>query len=254
MSRLSLKTWIKHSAKTALRHVGIEARGYIPGSSSEAQLRAVMAHFRIDHVLDIGANEGQFGNALIDNGYRGRIVSVEPIGEAHARLVDAARPHPQWAVHKATAVGGAPGEVEFHISANSVSSSALPVLDASVSAAPGSRQVERRIVPVTTVDALVDQYRLSSIRAMLKVDTQGYEWPVLDGAAQTLQGFDLVLLELSLTPLYAGQRLWLDLVQRMAAAGFGVWAFQPEFIDPVSGRTLQVNGIFHRSTGAGATA
>lgn len=247
MSKFSFKVWMKRRVKTTLRKVGIEAHGYIPGSSRDAQLCAAMAHFGIDHVLDIGANEGQFGRELIGSGYCGRIVSVEPITEAHAHLSEVARRQPSWTVHSATAVGAQSGEIEFHIAANSVSSSALQVLDASVNAAPGSRQVASRVVPLTTVDNLVREHRLPSKGTMLKVDTQGYEWAVLDGAVETLGSFDLVLLELSLTGLYAGQRLWQDMVARMADAGFGVWAFQPEFIDPATGQTLQVNGLFYRS-------
>lgn len=246
MSNLNLKVWIKRSLKIALRKAGIEAHGYIPGSSRDAQLCAAMAHFRIDHVLDIGANKGQFGNELFDSGYRGRIISVEPISEAHALLSKSACRKSLWTVHPATAVGAESGEIEFHIAENSVSSSALSVLGASVNAAPGSRQVARRIVPVTTVDKLVLQHNLPTAGSMLKVDTQGYEWSVLDGAVETIGSFDLVLLELSLTPLYAEQRLWQAMVNRMANLGFGVWAFQPEFIDPATGQTLQVNGLFYR--------
>lgn len=237
----------KRSAKRLLRSFGVEAHGYIPGSSREAQLKAAMDHFRIGHVLDIGANEGQFGQELIDSGYCGTIVSVEPLVEAHAKLSVIAARHPQWAVHAPTAIGEERGEISFHVSANSVSSSALEVLDASVQAAPGSRQVERRVVPLTTIDTLLQQHHIPETGAMLKVDTQGFEWQVLDGAREALRRFELVLLELSLTKLYAGQRLWLDIVQRMADAGFGVWAFQPEFIDPATGQTLQVNGLFYRS-------
>jgi FkbM family methyltransferase len=242
----------KRAVKLALRKFGIEAHGYIPGSSRDAQLCAAMAHFGIEHVLDIGANEGQFGCELLDSGYCGRIISVEPIIEAHRSLSELARRYPNWAVHSPTAVGATPGEIEFHIAANSVSSSVLRVLTSSVTAAPGSRQVARRVVPLTTVDELVREHKLPRKGAMLKVDTQGYEWAVLDGAAETLGGFELVLLELSLTELYAGQPLWQDIVVRMADAGFGVWAFQPEFVDPATGRTLQVNGLFYRSTAPGS--
>jgi FkbM family methyltransferase len=238
--------WAKGSAKKFMRSMGVEAHGYIPGSSRDAQLMAAMRRFGITQVYDIGANAGQFGLELIDHGYRGSLVSVEPLTEPHALLSRAAARHASWTVNPPTAVGAAAGHVSFHVSANSVSSSALEVLDASVVAAPGSRQVEKRMVPVTTVDALVRTHGLVSTGAMLKVDTQGYEWAVLDGAAESLQRFDLVLLELSLSPLYLGQRLWLDLIQRMSGSGYAVWSLLPEFTDPEAGRTLQINGLFFR--------
>jgi predicted amino acid racemase len=69
---------------------------------------------------------------------------------------------------------------------------------------------------------------------------------VLDGAAETLKRAHGVLLELSLVPLYEGQTLWLEMIQRMADQGFTLWSIQKGFTDPRTGRSLQVDGIFLR--------
>lgn len=241
---------VKGAGKRMLRAVGIEAHSYAPGSSRDAQLMAALREFSITDVIDIGANEGQFAQEFFAAGFAGRIISIEPLVEAHAKLSAAASRNANWSVPEATAVGAKVGEVAFHVAVNSVSSSALEVLSASVMAAPESRQVDHRTVPATTVDALVLRHNLPDRGAMLKVDTQGFEWQVLDGAALSLSRFDLVLLELSLTELYGGQRLWLEIIARMEMSGFGVWALQPEFIDPRTGQTLQVNGLFYRLTGS----
>ena len=55
---------IKSLGKSLLRRVGIEAHSYIPGSSREAQLAAALKHFNIGFVVDVGANEGQFGISI----------------------------------------------------------------------------------------------------------------------------------------------------------------------------------------------
>jgi FkbM family methyltransferase len=246
---LNAMTWIKEVAKRSLRQMGIDAHGYRPDASRDAQLKAALDHFGITHAFDIGANEGQFGLELFGSGYRGELVSVEPLQEVHAKLVLAASKQAGWKVHAPVAVGAAPGKMDFYVAANTYSSSALQVTSTSVQAAPQSRQTERREVAVTTVDALQQEYALPAGRSLLKVDTQGFEWSVLDGAGGCLQDFELVLLELSLTQLYVGQRLWLDVVQRMAAAGYGVWMMQSEFVDPATGRTLQANGLFYREQG-----
>jgi FkbM family methyltransferase len=149
-------------------------------------------------------------------------------------------------IHEPTAIGSYCGQIEFHVAQNSVSSSALKVLDASTTAVPESCQVSARTVPITTIDLVAKRLGLPPRGCMLKVDTQGFEWMVLDGALETLPNFDLVLLELSLTPLYEGQKLWLDYVDRMNVLGFDVWFIQPEFVDESSGRTLQINAMFFR--------
>lgn len=237
---------IRRVVKRLLRSVGIDVHGYTPGSSRDAQLQAALMKFNIGVVVDIGANEGQFGSELLAAGYRGKIISIEPLVEAHSKLVHLASAHLGWSVHLPVAVGSEGGQVPFYVSANSVSSSALRVLNASVNAAPQSQQIETRTVSVVTVDELYRYYCLPTKGVMLKIDTQGYEWAVLDGARESLRIVDLVFVELSLHELYKGQRLWLDVIQRMAVSGFEMWALQPEFVDPITGRTLQVNALFSR--------
>jgi FkbM family methyltransferase len=205
-----------------------------------------LSYFDIQSVWDVGANEGQFGRDLYDAGYKGDIVSFEPLMEAHQKITLRARKYKGWSVHEPTAIGSYNGQIEFHVAQNSVSSSALKVLEASTSAVPESCQVSARTVPITTIDLVAKRVGIASRGCMLKVDTQGFEWMVLDGAIETLPKFDLVLLELSLTPLYDGQKLWLEYVERMNVLGFNIWFIQSEFVDESSGRTLQINAMFSR--------
>lgn len=237
---------MKALAKSLLRKAGVEAHSYLPGSSREAQLVATLRHFQTACILDIGANTGQFGAEVYDAGYRGRVISVEPIPAAHGDLTRRAAGYTGWVVHPATAVGAQAGSVSFQVSANSVSSSVLPVTEATVAAAPEARQLETIDVPLTTVDQLVAAHGVERSNNLLKIDTQGYESQVLDGARQSIGVFDLVLLELSLVELYRGQTLWLDLIQRLQAVGFGVWFVQSEFVQPATGQTLQLNACFYR--------
>jgi hypothetical protein len=80
----------------------------------------------------------------------------------------------------------------------------------------------------------------------LKIDVQGFEPQVLEGAARLLDRTQGVQLELSLAPLYEGQTLFLPLVDWLAKKGFELWALIPGFIDNKTGRMLQVDGIFFR--------
>jgi hypothetical protein len=113
-------------------------------------------------------------------------------------------------------------------------------------AAPGSAYLGHESAPLITLDSVAPPY-LDSVQApFLKIDTQGCEWHVLDGALATLPKVCGVQMELSLVPLYEGQRLWRECIERLEAKGFVLWALQPVFFDPATGRTLQWDGLFFR--------
>jgi len=98
------------------------------------------------------------------------------------------------------------------------------------------------------LDELLQTY-LSTRRAasyFIKIDTQGFEWQVLDGASEALKNAKGVLCELSLAPLYEGQRLWRDIVDRLEGEGFTLWALLKGFTDNRKGRSLQVDAVFLR--------
>jgi hypothetical protein len=129
---------------------------------------------------------------------------------------------------------------------NSVSSSVLPMLESHSSAAVGSAYIDSERVPIAKLDTIASRYLNQKSKLFIKIDTQGFEWQVLDGASETLKQALGVLCELSLVPLYGGQRLWRDIVDRLETEGFMLWALQRGFTDPRTGQSLQMDGIFLR--------
>jgi len=82
--------------------------------------------------------------------------------------------------------------------------------------------VRKRLAKLDTV--LVDYHGFRHADC-LKIDTQGYELQVLEGAQELLKTVDAVLLEVSLLQVNAGCPLLSDVVAYMAARGFGVFDF-----------------------------
>ena len=228
------------------KRVGLEIRKFSPRSSPVAQIVSSLKHFDIDLVFDVGANHGQFAQEIRSGGYTGRIVSFEPLSTAHLELLRTSSGDRSWDIYPRCALGDSDGEIEINVAGNSVSSSIMPMLESHRSAAPQSAYRGKETVAVKTLDALARPYLDSSRAPFLKIDTQGFEWQVLEGARTALPHIRGVLLELSLVPLYEGQHLWEEIIDRLKREGFNLWAIQPEFIDPRDGRTLQANGIFFR--------
>lgn len=239
----------KENVRSILRNVfGLEVRRSKFVSTPAAQLVASFRKFDIDLVLDVGANKGQFASEIRGYGYAGRIVSFEPLSQAHGQLLRSSAGDPMWDAYPRCALGDHNGEVEINIAGNSESSSILPMLESHRSAAPESAYQGKEIVPINTLDAVAGQYLKDARAPFLKIDTQGFEWHVLDGARDILPHIKGILVELSLVPLYEGQHLWRDVIDRLETAGFTLWAFQPVFSDRSQGRSLQVDGIFYRTS------
>lgn len=215
-------------------------------SNPDLQLSKVLDSFRIDLILDVGANVGQFASKMREVGYRGAIVSFEPLSAAHAMLSRSAAEDPRWQVHPRVAIGDVDGTTEIHIAQNSVSSSLLPMTDTHRDAAINSAYVGAESVPVRRLDSVAREYMSNASATFLKIDAQGFEWRILNGASETLPHVRGVLCELSLVPLYEGQHLWRDLIDRFEASGLKLWAILKGFTDVRDGRTLQINAVFFR--------
>jgi len=207
--------------------------------------RRLVEHHGIDTVLDIGANAGQFGRELRQQGYRGRIVSFEPLTDAFKRLQAAARGDAEWRTLN-IALGDAPGAQKIHLAGNSESSSLLDMLPLHLDAAPYSRYTGEETVRVETLDAVFDDVCKGARNIYMKIDTQGYEAPVLRGAARSLERIDTIQIEMSLAPLYAGQALFGDLYADLTGKGYALVGAENNFGDARTGHLLQIDGIFHR--------
>lgn len=242
--------WIRRAkglVKTAVRTCGYEVRRFRPDESEAAQLVQALKIADINLVFDIGANTGQFARDIRQAGYHERIVSFEPLRSARAKLLIAAKQDSAWNVHDQAALGDSAGEALIHVAANSVSSSVLPMLESHVSAAPESVYVGIERVPIQRLDDIASYYLSpASSNLFIKIDAQGFEWQILDGAPDALRHARGLLCELSLVPLYEGQRLWREMVDRLHDEGFGLWAVQRGFTDSATGQSLQMDGIFLR--------
>lgn len=239
----------KSLVRRMLRRLGYDAHRHIPVLSPSAQQAAIFRSRAINLVLDVGANAGQFGRALREAGYRGRIVSFEPLESARRQLLAASAADDAWDVAERAAIGAEDGEIDINVSANSFSSSALDMLPAHLRSAAESRYVGRERVPLRRLDGIAGAHLRADSVALLKIDTQGYEDRVLDGAAGILPRVAAIQLELSVVPLYAGQKLLPEMLERLRGLGFSLWALWPAFVEPGSARLLQVDATFLRSSG-----
>src|SRR4051812_45614795 len=67
--------------------------------SYDAQIRTIIDNLKVDLVIDVGANEGQFARRL-RSFYHGKIISFEPVSSVFKRLSEWAASDPDWSVYK----------------------------------------------------------------------------------------------------------------------------------------------------------
>lgn len=240
-----MPTDIKAAVRRLIRKFGLDLHRYNPEADPVLRRQRLLAHCGIDLVLDVGANAGQFGVELRRGGYRGRIVSFEPLSSAFRQLAARAEHDAAWSTMN-TALSDADGTATINVSGNSVSSSLLAMLPTHGESAPESGYVGKETIGIRRLDGLFAGLAGPAARVYLKIDTQGSELRVLQGAGATLEDIDLLELELSLVPLYEGGPLLPEMLAWLAQRDYILVGLEPGFSDPRSGRLLQVDGIFAR--------
>jgi FkbM family methyltransferase len=207
---------------------------------------ALMLDRQISLVLDIGANKGQYGKFLRDNiGYKGRIVSFEPLCEAFGLLKQTAASDPLWECHN-IALGDVKGAATINVSANSHSSSMLPVCARTLEIEPSVGYVGTQDVAVCRLDAVLDQFVLPDDRIFLKIDTQGYELKILNGTLGVINRIVLIQLETSFFEVYHGETLVGDVIKYLDYIGYRVVSIEPGWENPTTGELLQADFTFCR--------
>ena len=230
-----------------LHRVGFELRRFSVEQSKNARFISMLRTHNVNLIFDVGANAGQFGVLLREIGFDGKIISFEPLSDARENLLNISKNDPLWQIALQTAIGEENGEIEIQIAGNSQSSSVLDMLDTHVRAAPDSKYIGKEKVPLRKLDSIAPDYMDSNSIAFIKIDTQGYETQVMNGAKKLMSQIVGLQVEISLVPLYKGQCLFDEMLKKLKNDGFELWSISTVFSDPNTGQLLQVDATFFRA-------
>ena len=236
---------IKQAIQSAANKMGYEVSRL--SWSGHSRRLEMMRRLGINLVLDVGANDGQYGLELRRNGYEGRIWSYEPLRDAFSRLEKIAAADSMWKVFN-RGCGAQNGTATINIAGNSYSSSLLPMLEKHIMNAPTSAYISQEVVTICSLDESVLSHLGPDDRIWLKIDTQGYEGEVIKGAQRLAPAILGMECELSLVPLYKGQMLIDEMLAMIYKAGFRMVGVAPLFFETDTYYTLQVDGVFLRDT------
>jgi FkbM family methyltransferase len=179
------------------------------------QMKQLLDELRINLVLDVGANTGQYASDVRALGYSGMIFSFEPVERSYERLRGAFRDDPQWQGRQ-VALGDKAGEMTMNVIPDLTEMSSL------LQPRGSWPSIVEESVQVRRLDELFDEIAagVPDPRAFLKMDTQGYDLRVFEGAAGCLERVHGLESELSVRPLYEGMRSYTEALATYDAAGF----------------------------------
>jgi FkbM family methyltransferase len=234
--------YLKNIVHKLFRASGYDFRRYTSKNFVSLRREKILDSKSIDLVIDIGASEGKFPKNLRQTGYQGHFISFEPLPQSFALLKKNTSSDPLWDCEN-IALGHFDGTIDMNVSGRKTSSSILPMTEAHIRAMPSSRYVDKVRVKVTRLDALVNKIKWAK-NLYIKIDVQGFEKQVLQGAFETLNRTRALEIELSLEPMYRGGMLLQDALDYLDRKGFKLVSIEPAFSDPETGYMLQVDGIF----------
>ncbi len=242
-----MMTTLLHRLHRALRRLGIDVVRHRPGGHALVRL---LARYEIDLVLDVGAHRGDFAARLREAGYRGRIVSFEPLRGPRAELRHRAALDDTWSVLP-YALGDRSGTATLNISGDwGPASSLRAMLPRHRAAAPRTACTGDVIVETRRLDELWEQVTAPGERVFVALDVQGYEAQVLDGAGRFADEICGVRIGAPLVPLFEGAELFDELLARTRdGLGLTLMSLEPGFTDPRDGRLLQCDLVLLREDG-----
>lgn len=235
---------MKKQIQDLINRLGYQITKY-PDESQRRTAKLLTLH-NIDVVIDIGANAGQYGSLLREMGYKGRILSFEPLANAFKLLQDVASKDPNWDVVN-SAMGDKDEESTINISSNSFSSSLLDMNNNYITEATNVHYTGTESITVRRLDSIFSDY-IDPKRddLFIKIDAQGYEGKILAGAQDSIKYVKGIQIEMPLAEMYKGQTLFMPLLQRLYELGFELQSLEPGFHHPVTMRLYEIDGIFFK--------
>lgn len=193
----------------------------------ELHVGQVIKTYNIDTIIDVGANEGQFGQRMRRMAFGGDIYSFEPVKETYERLVQTAAGDSGWKIYN-IALGDRTEQTQINVSESSDLSSILDSNEFGRASFEGIKSSRKEAIAVHRLDEFIPQVMgVKGRRILLKIDSQGYDAQVFEGAKGLLPSICGLVSELSLIPIYHGMKHYLEMLDIYQKNGFSVSGIYP---------------------------
>lgn len=207
--------------------------------------KKLLFYHRITKILDVGANSGQYAQETQKLGFKGTIISFEPVRGVFEKLHRKSLKNKKWTAYN-YGLGNKEEKQNINISENTYSSSLLDIMPSHIKSAPESKIINKEYVTIKKLDSVFDSLVDKDDVVLLKIDVQGFEKNVLEGATKSLKKIQGIQVEMSIEELYKGEMLYMDMIRLLEFYGYSLCSLENGFYDKKSGKLLQVDGFFFR--------
>ena len=191
-------------------------------------LKRFLSTFAVDCLFDVGANRGQYATMLRkDAGYKGLILSFEPNPDVFAELQRHAASDRLWHVFN-MALSDFDGTASFNImAADQFSSLKTPSGEQDAIFADRNKVTKTVEMQCRRLDTLLPELvaQHGFTRPFLKMDTQGHDLSVCEGAGDVLAQMLGIQTELGVRPIYEGGTGYRAMIDWLDARAFVPSAF-----------------------------
>jgi len=187
----------------------------------QENLLGITKRYKVQTILDAGANKGQF--ALWSRKFfpESKIYSFEPVYANFKNLERIAREDERWDVFQVALSDICEDRQIFHHINHPSSSSFHESTNLELELFPETKdKILENVSCVTLDDWLNDSNVCLHDDILLKLDVQGHETQVLKGAEKLLHITSIVITEVIVESLYRGQARFVDIVNILAESGF----------------------------------
>lgn len=222
----------------ALESSGFELERINKSTMHHALKRLPRHNFGIKSVIDVGAAQGRWTDLAIQSLPNAKYLMVEALKEREAELSARCARNPDQLKYHIGAAGASSGKITFLVTKD---------LDGSGAAAGKTlRGEEQREVTVSTIDDLVTQYNLPGPH-LLKLDTHGFEVPILEGAKRTLEKTQVLVIECYTFRGTDGRLLFWEMCTYLEKFGFRPFDLVDPLLRPADELLWQMDVFFTKS-------
>ena len=207
--------------------------------------KRLLTHFGITKILDVGANTGQYAQELRKIKFEGEIICFEPISSVFEVLKGNMKNDSKSTV-KNFALGDKNETKTINIAKNFASSSFFSRAKHLEENAKQTEYISEEKVEIKKLDSIFHTLCNADEIVFLKLDTQGYEKNILNGAATSLKKIKGIQIELALKPSYNDAPGYKEIFKIIEEAGFSLFSIEEGFEDENTGQLLEIDAIFFK--------